>query len=73
MARNKGLTYQRKENKNQIMPHHNTPKEITPPTSKMNFDLGGWVSNAKVLVLVTNLIENPSHKEKLLKSIEGPK
>jgi hypothetical protein len=36
-------------------------------------DLGGWVSNAKVLVPVVELIKIPSQKEKLLKAIKGPK
>jgi hypothetical protein len=39
----------------------------------LNFDLGGWVSNAKALVSVVELIKIPSQKEKLLKDIEGPK
>jgi hypothetical protein len=50
MARYKGVTYQRKGNENTTKTYQNIPKAITPPTSELNFDLGGWVSNAKVLV-----------------------
>jgi hypothetical protein len=34
--------------------------------------LGNWISNAKVLVPVADLIKIPSQKDKLLKAIEGP-
>jgi hypothetical protein len=33
--------------------------------------LGSWISNAKVLVLVSELIKIPSQKTKLLKAIGG--
>jgi hypothetical protein len=73
MARYKGVTYQRKGNENPTRTNQNIPKAITPPTSELNIDLGGWVSNAKVMVPVVELTKIPSQKEKLIKSIEGPK
>jgi hypothetical protein len=73
MERNKGITYQRKGNDNPVKPYHNIPTTITPPTSKLSIELGSWVSNAKVLVSVIELIKIPSQKEKLLRDIEGPK
>jgi hypothetical protein len=38
----------------------------------LSVDLGNWISNAKVLVPVEDLIKIPSQKGKLLKAIEGP-
>lgn len=33
--------------------NENAHKTFTPPTSSLNIDLGGWISNAKILVPVT--------------------
>jgi hypothetical protein len=63
MARYKGVTYQRKGNENPTKTNQNIPKAITPPTSELSIDLGGWISNAKVLVPVTELIKIPSQKK----------
>jgi hypothetical protein len=59
MARYKGVTYQWKGNENPTKSYQNIPKAITPPTSELNIDLGGWMSNAKVLVPVAELIKYP--------------
>jgi hypothetical protein len=40
--------------------------------SDLNIDLGGWLSNAKMLVLVSEIMKIPSQREKLLKAIEDP-
>jgi hypothetical protein len=69
MARFKGVTYQKKGNDN--TQQQNIPKVITP-TENLNLDLGNWISNAKVLVPISDLIKIPSQKDKLLKAIEGP-
>jgi hypothetical protein len=45
---------------------------MTPPTTDLSVDLGNWISNAKVLVPVSELIKIPSQKDKLLKAIKGP-
>jgi hypothetical protein len=71
MERYKGVTYQRKGNEDTTKTDQNIPKAITPPTSELNIDLGGWLSNAEVLVPVVELTKIPSQKEKLL-TIEGP-
>jgi hypothetical protein len=73
MVRFKGVTYQWKGNGNPIKSYQNIPKAITPSTSELNIDLGGWISNFEVLVLVAELIKIPSQKEKLLRATEGPK
>jgi hypothetical protein len=52
--------------------YQNIPKAFTPPTKDLSVDLGNWISNAKVLVPVADLIKIPSQKDKLLKAIEGP-
>jgi hypothetical protein len=69
MEKYKGVTYQRKENdkkSSQII-----PKTPTPPDTDLSVDLGSWISNAKVLVPVSELIKIPSQKTKLLKAIGG--
>jgi hypothetical protein len=71
MARYKGVTYQRKGNDNSSTQQQNIPKAFTP-TEDLSLDLGNWISNAKVLVPVADLIKIPSQKDKLLKAIEGP-
>jgi hypothetical protein len=57
----------------------NIPKVVpTPPKSNvhvnsdLNIDLGGWLSNAKMLVPVLEIMNIPSQREKLLKAIEDP-
>jgi hypothetical protein len=40
--------------------------------SDLNIDLGGWLSNAKMLVSVSEIMKIPSQREKLLKAIEDP-
>jgi hypothetical protein len=72
MARHKGVTYQRRGNDNTNKSYQKVPKPLTPPTTNLSVDLGSWISNAKVLVPVSELIKIPSQKEKLLKAIEGP-
>jgi hypothetical protein len=52
--------------------YHPPPKSNVPSNADLNFDLGGWLSNAKVLVPVSEIMKIPSQKEKLLKSIEQP-
>jgi hypothetical protein len=77
MARFRGITYQRKENKSQDKGQTSVPK-VSPPKSKvptnadLNIDLGGWLSNVKMLVPVSELMKIPSQKEKLLKAIDEP-
>jgi hypothetical protein len=79
MATYRGVTYQRSGNKSQDKGQLSTPKvSSTPPKSYMpinadlNIDLGGLLSNAKMLVPVSELMKIPSQKEKLLKAIEEP-
>jgi hypothetical protein len=38
----------------------------------LNIDLGGWLSNAKMLVPVSEIMKIPSQREKLLKAIDCP-
>jgi hypothetical protein len=75
MAKYRGFTYQRNRNKDKGQT--GVPKVSPfPPKSKghvdvdLNIDLGGWLSNAKMLVLVAELMKIPSQREKLLKAIE---
>jgi hypothetical protein len=78
MARFKGITYQKKGNENKPnqnipkVPTQSIPKVITPPNPEINIDLGNWISNAKVLVSVSDLLKIPSQREKLLKAINAP-
>ena len=39
---------------------------------ELNIDLGGWVSNAKVMVLVTKIVKIQGQKDKLLKAFQDP-
>jgi len=76
MMRYKGLAYQRRD-KNDTSKDKNGQDTTTPnfPTTScqmMDFDLGSWVTNAKALVPVSDLIKIPSQREKLLKLIESP-
>jgi hypothetical protein len=73
MARYKGVTYQKKGNDNSSKSYQNIPKAITPPNADLSVDLSSWISNAKVLVPISELIKIPSQKDILLKAIEGPK
>ena len=41
-------------------------------SSDLNIDLGGWLNNAKMLVIVSEIMKIPSQREKLLKAIENP-
>jgi hypothetical protein len=74
MAKFKGITYQRNENKSQDKNQANIPK-IAPTlpksnvyaSSELNIDLGGWLNNAKMLVHVSEIMKIPSQREKLLK------
>ena len=52
--------------------NQNAHKTFTPPTSKLNIDLGGWINNAKILVPVTEIMKIPSQRYKLLKAIDAP-
>jgi hypothetical protein len=72
MARLKGVTYQRRGNDGANKSYQNIPKAITPPIAYLSVDLGNWISNAKVLVSISELIKVPSQKEKLLKAINAP-
>jgi ribonuclease HI len=79
MAKYRGITYQRNGNKSQDKGQTSVPKvSSTPPKSNvpinadLNIDLGGWLSNAKMLVPVSELMKIPSQKEKLLKAIDEP-
>ena len=40
-------------------------------SSELNIDLGGWLSNAEMLVMVSEIMKIPSQREKLLKAIDG--
>jgi hypothetical protein len=79
LAKYRGITYQRNGNKGQdkgqtsvpkVSP--NLPKSNVHINSDLNIDLGGWISNAKMLVPVSELMKIPSQREKLLKAIEDP-
>jgi hypothetical protein len=79
MAKYRGITYQRNGNRSQDRNQANIPKIApTPPksnvyaSSDLNIDLGGWLSNAKTLVLVSKIMKIPSQREKLLRAIENP-
>jgi hypothetical protein len=79
MAKFRGITYQRNGNKSQDKNQANVPKVApTPPkssvhaNSELNIDLGGWLSNAKMLVLVLEIMKIPSQREKLLRAIDCP-
>jgi hypothetical protein len=79
MAKYRGITYQRNENKSQDKGQASIPKVSSiPPKSnvpinaELNIDLGSWLSNAKMLVPVSEIMKIPSQKEKILKSIEAP-
>jgi hypothetical protein len=78
MAKFKGITYQRNGNKSQEKNQANVPKVTpTPPklsvhvSSELNIDLGGWLSNAKMLVPVSEIMKIISQREKLLRAIES--
>jgi hypothetical protein len=79
MARYRGITYQRYENRSQDRNQANIPK-VSPTSPKsnvyassyLNIDLGGWISNAKMLVPVSEIMKIPSQREKLLRAIENP-
>jgi hypothetical protein len=77
MAKYRGITYQRSGNKSQDKGQTSAPK-VSPPKSNvpinadLNIDLGGWLSNAKMLVPVSEIMKIPSQKKKLLKDIEEP-
>jgi hypothetical protein len=72
MARHKGIVYQWKGKEGPNKSQTNFPEVINPPITNLIVDLGNWISNAKVLVLVSNLLKIPSQKEKLLKVINVP-
>ena len=73
MARLKGIVYQRKRREAASKPQTNFPKVTTPlPITDLSIDLGSWISNAKILVPVSDLLKIPSQKEKLLKAINIP-
>jgi hypothetical protein len=52
--------------------HQSPPKSNVPINADLNIDLGGWLSNAKMLVPVSEIMKIPSQKEKLLKAIDEP-
>jgi hypothetical protein len=73
MAKHKGIVYQRKGREVASKSQTNFPKVTTPlPITDLSIDLGSWISNAKILVLVSDLLKIPSQKEKLLKAINIP-
>jgi hypothetical protein len=72
MTKYKGVMHQRKGNDNSNKSYQNIPKAITTPNADLSIDLGSWISNAKVLVPMIELIKIPSQKDRLLKAIEGP-
>jgi hypothetical protein len=73
MDRHKGIIYQRKGRDGANKPQANFPKVTNPaPIADLTIDLGSWISNAKVLVPVSNLLKIPSQKETLLKTINVP-
>jgi hypothetical protein len=79
MAKFKGITYQRNGNKSQDKNQVNIPKVASNPpksnvyaSSELSIDLGGWLSNAKMLVPVSEIMKIPSQREKLLKAIDCP-
>jgi hypothetical protein len=73
MARHKGIVYQRKGREGASKSQTNFPKVTTPlPITDLSIDLGSWISNAKILVPVSDLLKIPSQKEKLLKAINVP-
>jgi hypothetical protein len=41
-------------------------------SSYLNIDLRGWLSNAKMLEHVLEIMKIPSQREKLLRAIENP-
>ena len=79
-SRYRGMTYQRNGKKTQDSERAlaNVPKvpPLPPnsiaPNTELNIDLGGWLSNAKMLVPVAEIMKIPSQKGKLLKAIEEP-
>ncbi len=70
IAKDKGLTYQRRD-KDQSDNH--APLRNFSPASGMNIDLGGWLNNSKIWVLVTEVLKIPSQNAKLLNAIENPR
>jgi hypothetical protein len=77
MDKYRGITYQSNGNKGQDKGQTSVPKVSPfPPKSNvhvnldLNIELGGWISNAKMLVPVSKLMKIPSQREKLLKAIE---
>jgi ribonuclease HI len=73
MARHKGIVYQRKGRETTSKSQTNFPKVTTPlPITDLSIDLGSWISNAKILVPVLDLLKIPSQKEKLHEAIGVP-
>ena len=70
------MTYQRngKKSQDRERPPTNAPKVPPPPpnsiapNTELNIDLEGWLSNAKMLVHVAEIMKIPSQKGKLLKA-----
>ena len=51
MAKYRSITYQRNGNKGQTsVPKVSPSKSYVPINADLNIDLGGWLSNAKMLV-----------------------
>jgi hypothetical protein len=73
MAKLKGIVYQRKGRDGASKSQANFPK-VTNPSSitNLSIDLGSWISNAKILVPVLDLLKIRSQKEKFLKVINVP-
>jgi hypothetical protein len=79
MDRYRGITYKRNGNNNQGRPQGSIlgmppppPNPMVHTSSDLNIDLGGWLSNAKMLVHVSEIMKIPSQREKLLRAIENP-
>jgi hypothetical protein len=78
MAKFRGISYQRNGNKNQDKNQANIPKVAPTPkstvyaNSDLNINLGGWLSNAKMLVPVSEIMKIPSQREKQLRAIDSP-
>jgi hypothetical protein len=75
MARHRGIVYQRRGKEATSNSQPNFPKVTTPTHTRianLNVDLGSWISDAKVLVSVSDLLKIPPQKENILQAINLP-
>ena len=56
MQKSKRIIYQRKRNTIPTMSDQHLPKAMIPPSSNLNIELGNWLSNAKILVPVIEIL-----------------